>query len=155
MDKYVMDIRLKHWITIFEAQARSGLNKRTFCKQHGISKGVFFRWQRILRDRVAEGFDPSSIASPEADEKKSEDIKDESPVFYEITPVKPCSLTETDKPLRNPTQEVVTPAPDNSFEAIISYKLHQADKLQSNYTNLVQFILYAFYLTLTYKVIKY
>ena len=58
MDKYVMNIRLKQWIPILEAQARSGLDKQTFCKQNGISRGLFFKWQRILRERIADGFDP-------------------------------------------------------------------------------------------------
>lgn len=63
MDKYVMDIRLQNWIPIFEAQARSGLDKQTFCKQNGISRGLFFKWQRILRERIADGFDPGSISA--------------------------------------------------------------------------------------------
>ena len=120
MDKFVMDIRLKQWIPILEAQARSGLDKQTFCKQNGISRGLFFKWQRILRERIAEGFDPTSVLSPGITDDGSADGSNESPVFFEITPTSPCSLAETDRYNKNTLSPPAVSAPD-SFGVSISY----------------------------------
>ena len=96
MDKYVMDIRLKQWIPILEAQARSGLDKQTFCKQNGISRGLFFKWQRILRERIADGFDPGSISAPAATTVSGINPEDGHPVFFEITPAPSTNLVNQD-----------------------------------------------------------
>ncbi len=120
MDKFVMDIRLKQWIPIFEAQASSGLDKQTFCKQHGISRGLFFKWQRILREKMAEGFDPDSISLPATTDKSTGDTRDNEPVFYELTPTASCSVAENCKPIGNPTSSGLV-APVNVSGVIISY----------------------------------
>ena len=96
MDKYVMDIRLQNWIPIFEAQVRSGLDKQTFCKQNGISRGLFFKWQRILRERIADGFDPGSISVPVASTVSGTGAVDDHPAFFEITPASSTSLADLD-----------------------------------------------------------
>ena len=96
MDKYVMDIRLKQWIPILEAQARSGLDKQTFCKQNGISRGLFFKWQRILRERIADGFDPVSISAPAATTVSGINPEDGHPVFFEISPAPSTNLVNQD-----------------------------------------------------------
>lgn len=49
MDASVMDLRLEQWKPIFEAQAKSGLNKQEWCKQNGIPRWEFFRRQKELR----------------------------------------------------------------------------------------------------------
>ena len=120
MDKFVMDIRLKQWIPILEAQANSGLDKQTFCKQHGISRGLFFKWQRILRERMAEGFDPDSISLPAITDKDTGDIRDNEPVFYELTPTASCSAAENSRPVGNPTSSRLV-SPVNASGVTISY----------------------------------
>ena len=121
MDKFVMDIRLKQWIPIFEAQASSGLDKQTFCKQHGISRGLFFKWQRILREKMAEGFDPASISLPAITNNVTGDIRNNEPVFYELATTASCSLTENDKPVENLKSDPGFLAPGNASGVTISY----------------------------------
>lgn len=54
MDSKVMELRLKQWIPIFEEQAKSGLNKQEWCRQNGIKRAVFFKWQKELRNYLLE-----------------------------------------------------------------------------------------------------
>ena len=54
MDKKVMDLRAANWISVFEAQAKSGLSKHNFCKQNGIPETAFYKWQRKLRSELIE-----------------------------------------------------------------------------------------------------
>ena len=54
MDSKVMEIRLKQWIPILEEQARSGLNKKEWCKLNGIKRSEFFKWQKELRKTLIE-----------------------------------------------------------------------------------------------------
>lgn len=58
MDSAVMDVRLRSWIPVLEAQADSGLSKKAFCEQNNISENTFYRWQRYLRQKLLEGYDP-------------------------------------------------------------------------------------------------
>lgn len=96
MDKKVMDIRLKSWIPIIEAQVRSGLSKKDFCQQNNICRGTFYKWQGILRERVSEGWDPKTSDLPVTDcqynESKDEDDQHK---FFEIS-TSSHSIPETD-----------------------------------------------------------
>ena len=122
MDKYVMDIRLQNWIPIFEAQARSGLDKQTFCKQNGISRGLFFKWQRILRERIADGFDPESISAPTVLTVRGIDAADDHPTFFEITPASSTSLADRDSRTEAaPRQTPVVDKASYSGQICISY----------------------------------
>ena len=121
MDKFVKDIRLEQWIPILEAQARSGLCKQDFCKQHGISRGLFFKWQRILREKIAEGFDPSSISSSGMTNKITENARNDESVFYEITPASPCSLAENNNSIENHMQTSNTFGLCTNYGISISY----------------------------------
>ena len=47
MDASVMELRLEQWKPIFEAQAKSGLNKQEWCQQNGIRRWEFFILQTI------------------------------------------------------------------------------------------------------------
>ena len=122
MDKYVMDIRLQNWIPIFEAQARSGLDKQTFCKQNGISRGLFFKWQRILRERIADGFNPGYISTPGVTTVPSTESKDDHTSFFEITPSLPSSLIEQDTTNKTETQRTsVIDVSSSAGHVCISY----------------------------------
>ena len=41
-------------IEIIKAYNGSGMPKRQWCREHGISCSTFIRWQRILRNDLAE-----------------------------------------------------------------------------------------------------
>lgn len=95
MDKKVMDIRLKSWIPIFEAQARSGLSKKDFCLQNNLCRGTFYKWQGILWKRISEGWDPQSSTLSLSDCQDNESIDDDRNKFFEI-PTSSHSIPETD-----------------------------------------------------------
>ena len=122
MDKYVMDIRLENWIPIFEAQARSGLNKQAFCKQNGISRDLFFKWQRVFRKKIAEGLDPNSIAIPTEIKKSNNDHNEDFPVFYELSTKTQNDLNED---ANNENKKYLSPVidtPEESCAISISYE---------------------------------
>ena len=54
MDSKVMELRLKQWMPILEKQAKSGLNKQDWCRQNGIKRAVFFKWQKEVRNYLIE-----------------------------------------------------------------------------------------------------
>lgn len=54
MDSEIMELRLKQWMSIFEEQAKSGLNKQEWCKLNGVKRAAFFKWQRELRKYLLE-----------------------------------------------------------------------------------------------------
>lgn len=54
MDTKIMEMRLKQWMPIFEAQAESGLNKEAWCTENGIKRWEFFKWQREIRKYILE-----------------------------------------------------------------------------------------------------
>ena len=54
MDPRVMEFRIRQWISVFEEQAKSGLNKDEWCIINGINRGSFFRWQRRVRSYLLE-----------------------------------------------------------------------------------------------------
>ena len=49
MDTKVMELKMKQWIPIFEAQAQSGMGKEKWCDANGIKRWDFFKWQREIR----------------------------------------------------------------------------------------------------------
>ena len=49
MDPRVMELRIKKWLPIMEAQANSGMTKKEWCAQNGIERTSFYRWQRRVR----------------------------------------------------------------------------------------------------------
>ncbi len=49
MDKKTMELRVRQWMPIFEAQAQSGLSKYKWCEENGIRRWEFFTRQREIR----------------------------------------------------------------------------------------------------------
>lgn len=52
MDSRIMDVRLATAAQWFRDQAASGLSKREWCKQNGISRNRFFYFQRQLQEKA-------------------------------------------------------------------------------------------------------
>lgn len=48
------EYRLKHWTQIIREQQSSGLTKRVFCEQHGITERQFYYWLKKVRQAVIE-----------------------------------------------------------------------------------------------------
>ena len=52
MDKATNDIRLQEWATIIREANNSGLHKKVWCEQNGISIRRFYYWLKKLRDHL-------------------------------------------------------------------------------------------------------
>ncbi|SDB51577.1 hypothetical protein [Butyrivibrio sp. INlla16] len=96
MDKFVMDIRLESWIPIFEEQIKSGLSKHDFCRQNGISKGAFFKWQKIFREKLAR--EAGYLDTPPTPAQSFNDSSGEKPAFFELatTSSSDCAMEISD-----------------------------------------------------------
>ena len=119
MDKSVLDVRLQKWIPIFEAWAQSGLSKKDFCKENGIERSSFYRWQKILRDRLLEK------ASFQTDSQTASANSEESsnyPQFFEITTTSPNVLTNTGRPDTADCFARPSELPDDSGKISISFE---------------------------------
>lgn len=60
------EYRLAHWAGIMREREESGLSIRAFCEREGFHENSYFRWQRKLRETVAEemakaGKEPTDI----------------------------------------------------------------------------------------------
>ena len=92
MDRFVMNIRLESWIPIFEEQIKSGLSKKEFCKQNGISRCGFYKWQRIFREKLTReaGYLDETSNPPQP----FNDSLSEKPAFFELTtsPLTDCAM---------------------------------------------------------------
>jgi hypothetical protein len=78
----IMELRLKHWLPIFEEQAKSGLNKKYWCRQNDVKRAAFFKWQRELRKYLLERNENST-----QDQFSSELTLQAAPDFVELAPV--------------------------------------------------------------------
>ena len=87
-----MELRIREWIPIFEEQAKSGLNKQDWCKQNGIKRAAFFKWQRECRAYL--------LAKNESVQAKSE------PSFVEISCTKSKSELTATLPNTNSVPEL-------------------------------------------------
>lgn len=64
MDAKVIELRMKQWIPIFEAQAQSGMGKEKWCDANGVKRWDFFKWQRKIRKYLLDqnGAEPEATA---------------------------------------------------------------------------------------------
>ena len=64
------EYRAQTWAMLIQECNNSGLTKREFCQQRGISEKSFYYWQRNLRQQIVESAAPQlvpleSVAEPE------------------------------------------------------------------------------------------
>ena len=52
MDKSTHQIRCEQWSRIINSCLASGLSKKSWCRDNGISEKSFYYWQRILRNEA-------------------------------------------------------------------------------------------------------
>lgn len=67
------EYRLREWSQIIQAVQNSGLSKREFCRQNGISERQYYYWLKKLREAVTETAPPHLVHLEES-APKSEDI---------------------------------------------------------------------------------
>lgn len=53
--------RVKEWAMLIQECSASGLTKREFCQQRGISEKTFYYWLRKLRTQMAETAMPQLV----------------------------------------------------------------------------------------------
>ena len=53
--------RLSDWARIVQEQQASGLNKREFCQQNGITERQFYYWLKKVRQAVIETAQPHLV----------------------------------------------------------------------------------------------
>ena len=73
MDAKVMELRTRQWLSLFEEQTKSGLNKKEWCAVNGINRGAFFRWQRRVRAYLlAQGESAGQLQAPGINERQTD-----------------------------------------------------------------------------------
>ena len=55
------EYRLQEWSQIIQAGQNSGLSKREFCRQNGISERQYYYWLKKLRETVVETASPHFV----------------------------------------------------------------------------------------------
>ena len=55
------EYRAQTWATLIQECSNSGLTKREFCQQRGISEKSFYYWLRKLRSQMAEASGPKLV----------------------------------------------------------------------------------------------
>ena len=66
MDQQAAAIRYSHWEEIVLEANRSGIPKREWCKQNGLSEKAFYYWQRKVRARVMASAElPPALPEPQ------------------------------------------------------------------------------------------
>ena len=55
------EYRAQTWATLIQECSNSGLTKREFCQQRGISEKSFYYWLRKLRSHMAEASGPQLV----------------------------------------------------------------------------------------------
>ena len=55
------EYRAQTWATLIRECSNSGLTKREFCQQRGISEKSFYYWLRKLRSQMAEASVPQLV----------------------------------------------------------------------------------------------
>ena len=55
------EYRAQTWATLIQECSNSGLTKREFCQQRGISEKSFYYWLRKLRSQMAEASVPQLV----------------------------------------------------------------------------------------------
>ena len=55
------EYRAQNWAMLIQECNNSGLTKREFCQQRGISEKSFYYWLRKLRSQMAEATEPQLV----------------------------------------------------------------------------------------------
>ena len=55
------DYQAQTWAVLIQECTNSGLTKREFCRQRGISEKSFYYWLRKLRSQMAEAAEPQIV----------------------------------------------------------------------------------------------
>lgn len=55
MDKIAHEVRTQEWICIVQAWNSSGLTKKQWCEENGVSLRQFFYWQKKIREELYMG----------------------------------------------------------------------------------------------------
>lgn len=86
MDKDTQRIRAERWREIILAAANSGLTKKEWCRQNGVSLDSLYYWQHKLREQDAETLkDQSGQDVPQVPVVSSHTAVSANPAFVDVT----------------------------------------------------------------------
>lgn len=54
MEKYVTDLRIKHWMALIDESSKSGMSRTQWLEKNNISRTTFYYWFRRVRRYLAE-----------------------------------------------------------------------------------------------------
>jgi hypothetical protein len=91
-------IRLAHWRTVIDEQARSGLSIQMFCQQRTICKSGFHHWKSVLRS-----LDSGTLTPPPAQPKPLPKSSD-TPLSAAFVPMRVVPDTLVELTLNNGVQ---------------------------------------------------
>ena len=77
MNAQVMELRIKQWLPIFEAQANSGLGKDKWCEENGVRRWEFYKRQREIRSYL--------LGKAEVKDGESAFLNQTAPEFVELS----------------------------------------------------------------------
>ena len=81
MDKSAYQIRLQQWVKIIQDANASGMTKKDWCEQNGITLRVFYYWHKKARDYIMEQTHKKSDDSTSLTANQTVPV---TPVFCEI-----------------------------------------------------------------------
>lgn len=73
MDPKILELRIKQWIPLIQAQADSGLSKKEWCILNGIERTSFFRWQKRVRSYLLEQQNQDGLELPVLKQRKDDE----------------------------------------------------------------------------------
>ena len=95
MDKITHEVRLEQWERLMTDCAESGLPKKQWCRENGISEKRFYYWQRKLRKK-AYALMTTESGTADEEEKLPVMAGTEGIPFVEIRSAKEESSDRTD-----------------------------------------------------------
>lgn len=95
MDKATNDIRLREWAAIVREANNSGMHKKVWCEQNGISVRRFYYWQKKLREHLLTSSQGSTLPAVQCKASSAGAGHEETlPVFCELKAPDPAESQE-------------------------------------------------------------
>lgn len=63
-DQKIRQAKLSKWAALFQEQASSGLQVKTWCVQNGISIHAYYYWKRIAKEAYVNSIIPDIVPLP-------------------------------------------------------------------------------------------
>lgn len=61
MEHNAMAVTQMNWAQSIRAASESGMSEKDWCAVHGVCRSTFYRWKRVLKDKIINEACPSSL----------------------------------------------------------------------------------------------